>query len=112
MYSFFPETTDWYFKEGLDQSALYSLENIFAFAPPNDEPDSLQRMDKALDIVRVVFLLATNTEFFGAKFDRTKLRDSEILAALANDAEVQFAARMLMKLPTNPAITFLPVKPF
>lgn len=66
-------------------------------------------MEKALDVVRVIFLLATCTEFFGTKFDRTKTSDSEILTALAIDPGVQFAAKMLMKLPTNPAITNLPV---
>lgn len=111
-YLLFSETTDWFFKEGLDQVESCSLESILAFAPSNEESDTLLRMKKAMEVVRIVFLLATCTNFFGMQVDKTKIHAAEILRVLSNDPGVQFVGKMLMKLPFNSAITYMPVMKF
>lgn len=51
-----------------------------------------------MEVVRRIYLLATNTEFFGVCYDQKKMSDANIIAELSKNPDVLFFGNTLAKL--------------
>lgn len=59
--------------------------------------------------LRIIFLLATCTTYFGSRYDDTILSDAEIASRLAKNDNVKFLGGVLVKMIFRQLINSYPV---
>lgn len=83
-----------------------SLESVCALATNVDKFPLKELRKKAYSALRITFLLATNTDFFGSQFDLRTMYDADVLDLMAKNENICFIGgliiRMLLTVSTNP----------
>lgn len=74
------------------------LESVLALKSNVDRQATNAMKITCLRALRTVFILATTTNVFGIKYDRTEDFDADILTLLSQNSEVKFVGGLLVKL--------------
>lgn len=85
-----PLNGEWYKKS--------SLELIFTLMTHADKVSARVLREAALSALRIVFIIATYTDFFGTQYKRSQMYDTDIVLDMSKNPDVLFIGGLLMRI--------------